>query len=242
MLKVQNFNLYKKIRIKKIFEDKYIIIINKPNYLSVHSGYKIKLNLIEFLKKKYNLKLINLIHRIDKDISGILLLSKSKKILKIINKKFKNKKIKKNYLSIVHGNLNFINKKIKLFFKKNNNFINKKNYINRNGKKTYSIISLIKIYKNFSLINIKLITGKMHQIRMHLNFLGFPIIFDKKYGNKKLDKKIYNKYKIKNKKIYLSSNNINFFYIFYKKIINININICNKYFFFINNLFFRNGV
>ncbi len=187
-----------------MYEDKNIIIINKPYNIAVHGGSKIKSNLIQILRnnKKYKNTNLELIHRIDKKTSGCVLISKNKEYLKKMQKLMKLKKIKKEYHAIIE------NKCIKKEIKINQKTLNKYNKkITSKNKKTISKIKLLKKFKNLSLIKIMLITGKTHQIRIHLAHSGNPIINDLKYGSVLLNNKIR---KLKIKRLFLHARSIKF--------------------------------
>ncbi|QJC36796.1 RluA family pseudouridine synthase [Enterobacteriaceae endosymbiont of Donacia vulgaris] len=186
-----NLTLNKKKFLKKIiiFEDKYLLIINKPSGIAVHGGSGINYGIIEnfrclFKKNKF----LELVHRIDKETSGILLIAKKRSILKILQKQLIEKKIIKEYIALVKGNC--FEKKyiyIKNFLLKN--FLNKKIKvkIDNKGKYAETKFKIIKNYKNMMLIKINPITGRTHQIRVHMSHLNFPIINDQRYGDDNLN-------------------------------------------------------
>ncbi|WMC18879.1 MAG: RluA family pseudouridine synthase [Enterobacteriaceae bacterium PSpicST2] len=191
-----------------IYEDNYILIIKKPSGIAVHGGSGVKCGLIEsirILRKKENF--LELVHRLDKDTSGILLLAKTRNALIFLNKELSFKNIKKEYLALVHGRWN----------KKINNII-----LNINNKSSISFFKFIKNYNFNSLIKIYPITGYTHQIRIHTLNINHPIIFDKKYGIKKLDNKLLN---IKLNRIFLHATKIYFKHPYIKKKIKIISNI-----------------
>ncbi len=180
-----------KAKLKKaiIFENQNLLIINKPAGLAVHGGSKINIGLLELIK---NLKpeehFLELVHRLDKDTSGCIMLAKKRSYLKKLHELLKERKITKIYSALVSGNL--INKKvIELSLKK---FItSSKEHIVRvtdEGHYAKTICIPEKNFKitdlNLSLIQAKPLTGKTHQIRVHLANEGFPIINDVKYGNR----------------------------------------------------------
>ncbi|WGS66243.1 RluA family pseudouridine synthase [Enterobacteriaceae bacterium ET-AT1-13] len=207
-----------------IYEDNYILVIKKPSGISVHGGSGIKCGLIESIRILRGEKnFIELVHRLDKETSGILLLAKSKKSLIFLNKELKSKNIKKVYLALVHGKWNKKIKNIKLNIKKtltiNNKIIST---INNYGKFSISFFEFIKNYNFNSLIKIYPITGRTHQIRLHLLYINNPIIFDKIYGIKKLDNKILNS---KLNRLFLHSINICFKHPYIKKKIKVFSNI-----------------
>jgi len=185
--------LYKNIKI--LYEDKDLIVLDKPSGLVVHPGAgQQNQTLVDFLIKKYGKNLSNLsgidrpgiVHRLDKDTSGLLLIAKNNKIHKLLQEKFEKREVNRLYLAIVWGLLN----------KNSGSFIMN---IGRNPKnrKKFSIfkvggkraITKYKVKKNFSnvasLIECKLLTGRTHQIRVHLSSSGNSIIGDKKYGKNK---------------------------------------------------------
>tara|TARA_B100000029_G_scaffold146779_1_gene142096 strand:+ start:5869 stop:6609 length:741 start_codon:yes stop_codon:yes gene_type:complete len=186
---------YKNIKI--LHEDKDLIIVNKPNNLTVYAGAgKEKITLVNFLKKKYKNNLSNLsgnervgiVHRLDKDTSGLMIIAKNNIIHKLLQEKFKKREINRLYLAVVWGLLN-----------KSEGILNKNIGRNPNNRKKFSVfnnntgkkaITKFKVKKNFSniasLIECKLLTGRTHQIRVHLSSYGNSIIGDKKYGKKKI--------------------------------------------------------
>ncbi|QJC35980.1 RluA family pseudouridine synthase [Enterobacteriaceae endosymbiont of Donacia cincticornis] len=172
-----------------IFEDRYILAINKPSGIAVHGGSGINYGIIEsyrfLFKKNFFLELV---HRIDKETSGVLLMAKKRSILKILQQQLREKKIKKEYIALVKGNC--ISKKyiyIKNFLVKN--FLNKKVKvkIDKKGKFSETKFKIIKNYTNFMLTKIKPITGRTHQIRVHMSCLNYPIINDQRYGDYNLN-------------------------------------------------------
>ncbi|WGH25807.1 MAG: RluA family pseudouridine synthase [Candidatus Shikimatogenerans bostrichidophilus] len=182
------------------YEDNDIIIINKQPGLTVHPGcgnykntlinglkYYISLKKIKILN--YSKYRIGLLHRLDKDTSGLLIVAKNIKSFNILNEQFKKKKIIKKYLALVWG----IPKKKKDIIK---NYIgrNKKNRIKmtvlkndiKNGKYSITKYKILKVFNYFSLIECNLKTGRTHQIRVHLKYIGNPIFNDKLYGGNKI--------------------------------------------------------
>ncbi|QJC33575.1 RluA family pseudouridine synthase [Enterobacteriaceae endosymbiont of Donacia provostii] len=221
--KIKNkLNIKKTEFLKKIilFEDKYILAINKPSGIAVHGGSGINNGIIEnyrfLFKKNFFLELI---HRIDKETSGVLLMAKKRSVLKILQKQLREKKMKKEYIALVKGNC--LNKKyiyIKNFLLKN--FLNKKIKvkIDKKGKLSETKFKVIKNYKNFMLTKIKPITGRTHQIRVHMSYLNYPIINDERYGNNNINLKFKKKFHIN--RLFLHAKKIKFIHpISNKKII-----------------------
>lgn len=183
----------KEINIEIIYEDENILVVNKPSNLEV-TGDK---SLTELLHKKYPEKNAMPCHRIDRNTTGLVLFSKNKKALEILLNKFKEHEIEKHYLAWVYGIPK--NKKAKLedyLFKdsKKSQVI-----ISNNFKKGYQkIITKYTVLKenkdNTSILDVEIETGRTHQIRAHLAYIGYPIIGDGKYGKNEINKKYNKKY------------------------------------------------
>ena len=197
---------YKNIKI--LHEDKDLIIINKPHNLTVYAGAgKEKITLVNFLKKEYKNNLSNLsgndrpgiVHRLDKDTSGLMIIAKNNTIHKLLQEKFKKREINRLYLAVVWGLLNKTSGIINRNIGRNPKNRQKFSVFTDKGKKA---ITKFKVKKNFStiasLIECKLLTGRTHQIRVHLSSCGNSIIGDKKYGKiktklfKNVDKTLIN--------------------------------------------------
>ncbi|WP_343189791.1 RluA family pseudouridine synthase [Buchnera aphidicola] len=202
IVKKKNIPYFKKIIKNNIlYEDKYLMAINKPKKIAVHGGSGINFGIIEMIRKIYPMeKNLELIHRLDKDTSGVLLISKKKFVLKSLHNQIKNRRIKKTYTAIVHGLWPIKYKKINFPLLKTQNIFGKRLVlVSKNGKKSKTIFKVEKKYKNATILKIYPITGRTHQIRVHTAQIGHPIINDNRYGNKNLDKKI----NIKNKELFL---------------------------------------
>ena len=163
---------------KLIYEDKHILVFNKPSSFSVHSGTNTGYGLIDVIREfRKDFKRLDLLHRLDKETSGCVIITKSYESLKIFQKKIKNKEINKKYLCLVKGRWNA---KIKKSTHK----------LTRDSKTVdaETRFKVIKYYKNSTLLEAELITGRYHQIRKHCEILNHPIIGDKKYGDRALNK------------------------------------------------------
>ena len=173
-----------------IFDDDDFIVINKPQGISVHGGSGQKFSLIDGVRSIYSSNDIDLCHRLDKETSGCIVLSKNKLFLKHFNSLLRTKKITKTYLAIICGKLKkSITVTDKLIARRRNNI--KTSLVDDSGKEALSIFNPIKIYKNYTLVEIEILTGKLHQIRAHAESIKHPVLGDFKYGNINLFKDFY---------------------------------------------------
>ncbi len=169
-----------------VYEDDNVIIINKPAEIEVTGDN----SLSSILKMQYNF--IEPCHRLDRNTTGLLVLAKNQIALDILLKKFKNREIEKHYRAMVYGIPNIKEQTLEAFLFKDN----KKSlvYISDAPKKGYvKIVTSYNILEkhikeNYSILDIQLHTGKTHQIRAHLAYIGYPIIGDGKYGINKINK------------------------------------------------------
>ena len=179
------------VSLSTIYEDDNILVIDKPTNIEVVGENSVT----SILEKKY--PYIKPCHRLDRNTTGLVLFAKNEESLNILLDKFKNHEIEKHYRATVYGIPKIKKAKLEAFLFKDS----KKSlvYISDEPKKGYQkIITSYEVIKedkkqNISVLDVKLETGRTHQIRAHLAYIGFPIIGDGKYGkneiNKKFDKK-----------------------------------------------------
>jgi 23S rRNA pseudouridine955/2504/2580 synthase len=173
-----------------IYDDDDFLVINKPEGISVHGGSGQKFSLIDGARSIYSSNDIDLCHRLDKETSGCIVLSKNKLFLKHFNSLLRTKKITKKYLAIICGKLKkSMTVTNKLISRRRNNI--KTSLVDDSGKEALSIFDPIKIYKNYTLVEIEIVTGKLHQIRTHAESINHPVLGDFKYGNINLFKEFY---------------------------------------------------
>ena len=185
-----------KINLDIIYEDSEIIIINKPQNMIVHPGAgnfsgTLVNGLLYYFKN--NLSDINgisrpgIVHRIDKNTSGILVVAKNNYTHNFLAGQFAEHKITREYMALVHGNLyenGTINKPIGRSSRDR-----KKMAINLNGRKAITHYYVLKNFVDYCLIKLKLETGRTHQIRVHMASINHPVLGDEIYGtgNKKFN-------------------------------------------------------
>lgn len=174
----------------KIFEDENILAINKPHGLPSQGGSKINSSVdsaLEYLNRKFfnqdDLESgYRLVHRLDKDTSGIFIIAKNRKSATLLAKAFENRLIKKEYLAILSKNIKDNTGKISLYLSKNLKS-RLQEISGPDGDYSETFFEKISSGENSSLVLFKPLTGRMHQLRIHSKFIGAPIIGDKLYGN-----------------------------------------------------------
>ena len=173
-----------------IYEDKYIIAINKPSKLLTIASNKEKETTLyhevsKYEKKKHKSNKIFIVHRLDKDTSGIVLFAKSEDIKKKLQDNWDKVAVKREYIALVNGKVKDKSKTL------NNKLVETKTnlvYVDDNskfGKIAITKYNLIKYVNNNSLLDIEILTGRKNQIRVQLANIGHPIVGDIKYGLKK---------------------------------------------------------
>tara|TARA_R110000782_G_scaffold235939_6_gene322015 strand:+ start:4345 stop:5298 length:954 start_codon:yes stop_codon:yes gene_type:complete len=179
-------SLQQKIADSIIFEDEGLIIINKPAGIVVHSGSGQSHGVIEaFRAMGDNYKKLELVHRLDKDTSGCLILAKSIPVLRQLHTAMNNNEIAKSYCALLAGRMT--KKKITVDSPLSKNTISSGERIvtvDENGKSAVTMLSRERVFQSSTLANIKLITGRTHQIRVHSASIDHPVIGDMKYGNR----------------------------------------------------------
>lgn len=195
--------------IEILYEDDNIMIINKKAGLIVHPDDDIKVDCLVnriknylFKKGEFNPENENsfapaLVNRIDRNTSGIVIAAKNAESLRILNLKMKERELHKKYICILCGTLKKDTEILKAFLDKNSS--ENKVYIsnkmkNKNYKTILTKYSVIDKSKKFTLAEIELLTGRTHQIRAHMAYLGYPLLGDGKYGVNKINREMGYKY------------------------------------------------
>jgi len=189
-----------KIRLDVHFEDKDILIINKPKGMVVHPGAgNYKDTLANALLHKYQNKLSNIngelrpgiVHRIDKETSGLLVVAKNNLSHSNIGKQFSDHSIKRKYVCLVWGVIRPLEGRIQTLITRNKKNRQLMMVSDLNGKKAITNYKTIKVFNikeipKISLIECELETGRTHQIRVHMKYKGTSLLGDTQYGKKNL--------------------------------------------------------
>ena len=161
-----------------LHEDDDLYVINKPAGISCLAEHDTATTCLFDLMKAYNPD-ARLCHRLDKHTTGCMIVSKNDNCYRHIAMAFEHRKIQKTYHAIAHNPSGFNQEKIELaLVKKGNNT----GIVAKTGKEATTIITTAKCYKHFSLIACQPITGRFHQIRLHLSHIGHPLVADELYG------------------------------------------------------------
>ncbi|NJN42945.1 MAG: RNA pseudouridine synthase [Flammeovirgaceae bacterium] len=162
-----------------LFEDDEYIIVNKPPFISTLADRNDEDNVL-VLARKY-LPGLTVCHRLDKETSGVLVLAKHQEAYRHASMQFEHRQINKVYHAVVDGIHNFANERVDERIKK---LKDGTVMIARDGKEAETSVSTMQAFKLHSLLECKPVTGRMHQIRIHLAWLKAPISGDDTYGGK----------------------------------------------------------
>lgn len=169
-----------------IYEDNKLLVVNKPAGIAVHGGSGVNFGVIEALRKlRPELHYLELVHRLDKETSGCLIIAKKRSTLRALHVELEARRVKKTYLTLLdntwHGSQQqVVNVSLqKNILKSGERMVT----VNKLGKPSYTTFQLLENYHKACMVKVSPKTGRTHQIRVHSAYLGHPIIGDKKYAN-----------------------------------------------------------
>jgi 23S rRNA pseudouridine955/2504/2580 synthase len=202
-----------------IFEDEDLIACNKPPNLVVHpgTGHNVHDTLIDIVKSyvltkkhKHEANEPTLVHRIDRDTSGIVLIAKNKRMLRYLHSHFRDHQIDKKYIAVCNGRppkkSGVIEVKLAKTLERNSGT---KVTVDENGQPSKSHYVVLQSNGRFSTLQVTIGTGRTHQIRVHLAHIGCPVVGDVRYGDKDLDKALFMRRNI-SRRLYLHAHLISF--------------------------------
>ncbi len=175
-----------------IFEDEGLMVINKPSGLAVHGGSGLNYGLIEALRVLFpNAPYLELVHRLDRDTSGCILIAKKRSRLREIHELIRESKMEKYYQLLVCGKWDERNTKVdakleKFTIQGGERMVK----VSKDGKPSLTIFRVLKKFENATLLEADLRTGRTHQIRVHSKHCGNPIAGDEKYGDREINKEL----------------------------------------------------
>lgn len=175
-----------------LYEDESILVINKPSGTAVHGGSGLSFGVIEGLRAlRPEARFLELVHRLDRDTSGILLVAKKRSALRALHEQLRLKQMQKDYLALVRGNWQSHTKVVQAPLLKN--ILQSGERIVRvssEGKPSETRFKVEERFENATLVKASPVTGRTHQIRVHTLHAGHPIAFDDRYGDKQFDSQL----------------------------------------------------
>lgn len=175
-----------------LYEDDDVIVLNKPAKLAVHSGSGIDFGIIDMAQRFHPQgKDLQLVHRLDRDTSGCLLLSKSRQALLPLQEMLRENTMTKIYLALTMGQWRQSETKIDAPLQKNSCPTGERMVrVDEEGKEAVTIFTVKQNYPDASLMEIQLLSGRTHQIRVHAQYAHHPVAGDEKYGDFGFNKKM----------------------------------------------------
>lgn len=183
------------IPLNVVYEDKDVIVIDKHTGMIVHPSPGITsgtlVNALLFhCKDLSGINGVNrpgIVHRIDKETSGLLMVAKNDMAHRFLSEQLKDHSVTRRYVALVHGLIPHVQGKIDAPIGRNPNDRQSMCVTKNNSKNAITNFTVLKRYKNMSLIECRLETGRTHQIRVHMSYIGYPVYGDPKYGYRKDD-------------------------------------------------------
>jgi 23S rRNA pseudouridine955/2504/2580 synthase len=175
-----------------LYEDERIIVINKPSGMAVHGGSGISAGVIEALRAvRSDASRLELVHRLDRDTSGCLLISKKPAVLRILHELIRENRVDKRYLALLAGSWRKGTKRVDVPLLKNTLQGGERVVrVDPEGKPSETRFRRLQRYVDTTLVEVELITGRTHQIRVHSAWLGSPVLGDTKYGDEAANRQL----------------------------------------------------
>jgi len=173
-----------------VFEDAALIVIDKPSGVAVHGGSGVSYGVIESLRaERPQAKFLELAHRLDRDTSGLLIVCKKRSALVELHRMLREGEVEKDYLAVVKG----VPAKREFEIRESlHKYVTSQGErrvaVREDGKAAATRARLLKAGPSYSLLELRLLTGRTHQIRVHLAHVGHPILGDDKYGDFELNR------------------------------------------------------
>ncbi len=168
-----------------VYEDKGLMVVNKSSGLAVHGGSGLNFGLVEVIRQmRPQEKFIELVHRLDRDTSGLIMIAKKRSVLKELHTALRKKEgVQKTYFALVHGSWPKCKLQVNAPLLKNELQSGERVVrVHTNGKESLTRFKLVRRFEGYSLVKCEPVTGRTHQIRVHTLHAGYPIVGDDKYS------------------------------------------------------------
>jgi len=176
-------------RLPVLFEDEFLLVIDKPSGIAVHGGSGVAHGVIESLRSmRPDARFLELAHRLDRETSGILLVAKKRSALTGLHEALRGRDMDKRYLAGVSGRFRNERQRVRLALAKRDTAEGKRVSVSAIGQDSETVFHLVDRREDMSLVEAELLTGRTHQIRVHLAHIKHPVLGDDKYGNFDLNK------------------------------------------------------
>lgn len=189
-------NKVKQLESQIIYESDNVIVINKPSGIAVHGGSGLSFGVIEALRQlRPDCRFLELVHRLDRDTSGCLLIAKKRSVLRYLHEQLRNKKLYKEYAALAAGRWPRSTKRVDAPLLKNTVQSGERLVkVDLSGKDSCTDFSIERYFDKATLVRAMPVTGRTHQIRVHAQFAGCPLAGDPKYGDQAFDEELKRTY------------------------------------------------
>lgn len=189
-----NLGSIQRLESQILFEDDAMIVLNKPSGMAVHGGSGLSFGVIEGLRAlRPEARFLELVHRLDRDTSGVLLVAKKRSALRSLHEQLRVKTMRKQYLALVRGQWQSHVKVVNAPLRKNDLQSGERVVrVSSDGKPSETRFRIARQFAEATLVECSPITGRTHQIRVHTQHAGHPIACDDKYGEAAFDEKMRN--------------------------------------------------
>lgn len=175
-----------------VYEDAALLVVDKPSGTAVHGGSGVSFGVIESLRAaRPQAKFLELVHRLDRDTSGLLMLAKKRSALVELHRMLREGEVDKRYTAVVSGRwpaeLEELRQSLHKYVTSGGE---RRVSVQEDGKEAVTQVKTVRAGKEFSVLELRLLTGRTHQIRVHLAHAGHPVLGDDKYGDFPLNKEL----------------------------------------------------
>ncbi len=173
------------IETRIVFENPRLLVIDKPSGIAVHGGSGIRHGIIETLRaRRPEAPYLELVHRLDRDTSGCLMIAKRRSALRALHEQLRNGEMTKRYLALVRGRWTAGRRRVTAALKKNTLRGGERVVrVDADGKPAETVFHPVTVHAAASLVEVGLLTGRTHQIRVHATHIGYPLAGDTRYGD-----------------------------------------------------------